>query len=123
MKKETASSETSLKENMINQAVLCVLNYERICLFESKLPDGANSYPYNVTYGASKTSSMQLFLCDMWARWFRVCIQITCSISVSNVCCFIGKMTLSKTLSCDSVVDGAFFPQPDFHLLFTPKLP
>ena len=51
----------------------------------------------------------------MWARWFRFCIQITGSISVSSVCRFIGKMTLSKTLSCDRVMDGAFFPQPDFQ--------
>ena len=25
-------------------------------------------------------------------------------------------MTLSKTLSCDRVMDGAFFPQPDFQV-------
>ncbi len=29
---------------------------------------------------------------------------------VSSVCLFISKRSLSKTLSCDSVVDGAFFP-------------
>ena len=29
---------------------------------------------------------------------------------------FIGKSTLSETLSCDSVIDGAFFPQPDLQV-------
>ncbi len=37
-------------------------------------------------------------------------------ISVSNVWRFIGRMTLIKTLSCGSVIDGAFFSQPDFQV-------
>jgi hypothetical protein len=32
------------------------------------------------------------------------------------VCRFIGKITLSKTLSCDRVMDGAFFSYPDFQV-------
>jgi hypothetical protein len=32
------------------------------------------------------------------------------------VCRFIGRITLSKTLSCDRVMDGAFFSHPDFQV-------
>jgi hypothetical protein len=32
------------------------------------------------------------------------------------VCFFIGKMAFSKILSCDSVIDGAFFSHPDFQV-------
>ncbi len=32
------------------------------------------------------------------------------------MCFFIGKSSLSKILSCDSIMDGAFFPQPDFQM-------
>lgn len=35
---------------------------------------------------------------------------------MSKVCFFIGNSSLSKTLSCDSVIDGAFFPQPDLQV-------
>ena len=32
------------------------------------------------------------------------------------MCFFIGNSSLSRTLSCDSVIDGAFFPHPDFQV-------
>ena len=28
----------------------------------------------------------------------------------------MGNTTFNNTLSCDSVIDGAFFPQPDFQV-------
>ena len=42
--------------------------------------------------------------------------QVICSSKVEKVCRFMGRTTLIKTLSCDSVIDGAFFPQPDFQV-------
>jgi hypothetical protein len=36
--------------------------------------------------------------------------------SVSKVCFFIGSRILINTLSCDRVIDGAFFPHPDFQV-------
>ena len=41
---------------------------------------------------------------------------MTWSIKVSKFCFFIGNRILSRSLSCDSVMDGAFFPQPDFQV-------
>jgi hypothetical protein len=36
--------------------------------------------------------------------------------SISSGFGFIGKITLSNTLSCDRVMEGAFFPHPDFQV-------
>ena len=38
------------------------------------------------------------------------------SIKVFKVCFFIGNNNLSRILSCDRVIDGAFFSHPDFQV-------
>ena len=48
---------------------------------------------------------------DFWP----VCTHAICSIKVSTLCFFIGSSSLNKTVSCDSVIDGAFFSHPDLH--------
>lgn len=75
-----------------------------------------HSYPYNDSYGSLTTSLSRFFLCDKYALWFRCWIQPIWSNKESRVWRFIGSSSLIKTLSCDSVMDGAFFSQPDFQV-------
>src|SRR4030042_6886604 len=56
------------------------------------------------------------FRCERQARWFFICIHEISSMSSRTSNTFMGKTALMSNLSCDSVIAGAFFPQPDSHV-------
>ena len=73
-------------------------------------------YPYNDTYFDLFKFLSFFFRCDRYAAWFFFWIHKTSSMAESTSQRLSGRMTSKRTLSCDRVIDGAFFPQSYFEM-------